>query len=117
VILNIEAAEPFEVSVTEFGVSVHVALLGQPLKVRLIVPDSPFSEDTVTVEVAPAPPCMAVTELGDADTEKSGLGGPPQLGNLNEAIAVLQLKEPLTASYWLVYQNVQSSAGSMRMAV
>ena len=117
VMLNVETAEPFEVSVTEFGLSVHVALVGQPLRVRLIVSDNPFSEVTVTVDVAAAPPCMAETELGEAEIEKSGLGGPPQFGNLNEAIAVLQSKEPLTAWYWFVYQNVQSSAGSMRIAV
>src|SRR5689334_15479966 len=97
--LNVETAEPFDVRVTASGVSVHVALLGQPLRVRLIVPDKPFSEVTVTVEVAAAPPWMAVIELGEAAIEKSGFGGLPQLGNLNEAIAVLQLKEPLTASY------------------
>src|SRR5437868_1128670 len=35
-----------------------------------------------------------------------------QLGNLNEAICVLQLKVPLLFRYSVVYQKVQSSVGS-----
>ena len=41
--------------------------------------------------------------------------GPLQVGNLNEAMRVLQLKLPLFAKYWFVYQKVQSSTGSMLM--
>lgn len=39
-----------------------------------------------------------------------------QLGNLNDAMRVLQLKEPVVLRYSLVYQNVQSSTGSIVMA-
>ena len=36
-----------------------------------------------------------------------------QVGNLKDAILVLQLKDPFAFRYWLTYQNVQSSTGSM----
>ena len=39
-----------------------------------------------------------------------------QPGNLNDAICVLQLKDPLAFSYSFVYQEVQSSVGSTLMA-
>jgi len=38
-------------------------------------------------------------------------------GNLNEAIQVLQLNVPLLFRYWVVYQNVQSSLGSILIAL
>ncbi len=38
-------------------------------------------------------------------------------GNLKEEIQVLQLKPPLVLRYSVVYQKVQSSAGSMRIDV
>lgn len=38
-----------------------------------------------------------------------------QLGNLNEAILVLQLNVPLFMRYSFVYQNVQSFTGSTLM--
>jgi len=40
-----------------------------------------------------------------------------QLVNLKEAMRVLQLKVPSVFKYWLVYQNVQSSAGSIARLV
>lgn len=42
---------------------------------------------------------------------------PPQDGNLNEAMRVLQLKVPLVFSYSEVNQKVQSSTGSTVMAL
>jgi hypothetical protein len=45
-----------------------------------------------------------------------GAGSPHwHVGNLNEAMRVLQLKVPLFIKYSLVYQKVQSSAGSTLM--
>jgi hypothetical protein len=41
----------------------------------------------------------------------------PQLANLKEPMNVAQLNEPVLGWYWFVYQKVQSSLGSMRMAV
>jgi len=61
------------------------------------------------------PPWTTVWELGAAEREKSGAGAPPQEVNLNDPIRVCQLKLPLAAKYSLVYQKVQSSAGSMLM--
>ena len=40
-----------------------------------------------------------------------------QPGNLNDAIRVLQLNEPLAFKYSLVYQKVQSSTGSTVIAL
>jgi hypothetical protein len=42
---------------------------------------------------------------------------PPQLLNLNEPMRVFQLKAPFEGMYSVVYQNVQSSAGSTVMAL
>ena len=40
-----------------------------------------------------------------------------QLGNLNDAIRVLQLKVPFAFRYSVVYQKLQSSTGSMAIAL
>ena len=40
-----------------------------------------------------------------------------QLGNLNDAMRVFQLNEPVFCRYSVVYQNVQSSVGSTVMAL
>ena len=50
---------------------------------------------------------------GLAESEKSGTGD-PQLLNLNDPTRVLQLNAPSDFRYSLIYQNVQSSDGSMR---
>ena len=48
---------------------------------------------------------------------QASLKGYWQPGNLNEAIRVLQLNEPLAFRYSVVYQNVQSSTGSTVIAL
>jgi hypothetical protein len=53
---------------------------------------------------------MTVALDGVALSEKSGA---PQLGSLNAAMRVDQLKEPDAFRYSFVYQNVQSSTGSI----
>ena len=65
----------------------------------------------------PAAPCVSVSDVGLGDIEKSGVGGVPQEANLKDPKKVLQLKLPFAGKYSLVYQKVQSSAGSMRMAL
>ena len=57
-------------------------------------------------------PWVTLTEEGEAPTEKSGVGVPPQESNLNDAMRVLQLNVPLAFRYSFVYQKVQSSTGS-----
>jgi hypothetical protein len=69
---------------------------------------------TVTVYGALVPG-STVLEEGVTLTEKSGVGGPPQEGNLNVAMRVLQLNVPLVNKYSFVYQKVQSSTGSTLM--
>ena len=72
----------------------------------------------IAVEIVevPLPPWPMLRLVGAALIEKSG-GPLVQLGNLNEPTLVCQLKLPLPARYWFVYQNVQSSVGSTNMLV
>jgi hypothetical protein len=98
------------------GLKVAVTPAGRPEAVRLTLPVNPFSGLTVIVLVA-LPPWVTETLLGDADSEKSGVAAPPQLGNLKLAMWVFQLNEPVVFMYSLVYQKVQSSTGSICMAL
>src|SRR6266480_7517914 len=104
------------VGVTEVGCSEQVAPDGQPVTVRATLLLNPFSAVTVIVEV-PDPPCVSVSDVGLRDIEKSGTGATPQDANLKDPMKVLQLKLPFDDKYSLVYQKVQSSAGSIRMAL
>src|SRR5438270_720380 len=55
---------------------------------------------------------------GEAEMEKSLVGGGvPQLGNLNVAMRVFQLKVPLAGMYSVANQNVQPSTGSTAIAL
>ena len=103
--------------VTEPGFSVQVAPVGHPVTVRATLLLNPFSAVTVMVEVPDGPPWASVNDVGLLDIEKSGAGGVPQVLNLNDPKKELQLKLPFACWYWLVYQKVQSSAGSIRMAL
>ena len=96
------------------GVStVQVAFAGQPLTVRSTEPLNPFRAVTVSVVLCDVP-CPTLNDGGLAAMDISGGW---QLENLNEPNAVCQLKLPFDTRYSLVYQNVQSSEGSIRMAV
>ena len=92
---------------------VHVAFAGQPVRERSTLPLNPLRASTVIV-LLPDPPCENVNEVGLAEIAKSG--GLHE-SNLNEPNAVAQLKLPVEMRYSFVYQNVQSSLGSMRIAV
>jgi hypothetical protein len=109
-------------AVTDDGLKLTVVPAGCPVAVR-----PTFSADPAVtlVEIVDAPlwPWSTVRLLGLAEIEKSFAGGGggggggsvEQPGNLNEPIRVRQLKLPLTDRYSVVYQNVQSSLGSIRM--
>jgi len=91
--LSVEVPELFAGGVTEVGFRVQVAFVGQPDEtVRLTALLNPFNDVTVMVEF-PVLPCATVSDVGLAESEKSGVGAPPQLGNLNEASRVLQSNE------------------------
>ena len=62
-------------------------------------------------------PAVTLCEAGVAEIVKSGVTAPPQPGNLNEVIQVLQFHVPFVFRYSFVYQNVQSSAGSTVIAL
>jgi hypothetical protein len=114
--VRLAVAVPLGGGVKESGLKLQVAPEGQPETNRLTRLLNPLVEVTEMVDPAEPPPWMTVTEDGFAEIVKSGVGDEPQPGNLKDPIAVLQLNEPLTASYMFVYQNVQSSLGSMRRA-
>lgn len=76
----------------DVGFSVQVVFDGQPLTLRATVPLYPLSGLAVTVYVV-LPPCTTVCELGEAVSEKSGTGGPPQPLNFSDARRVLQSNE------------------------
>ena len=59
------------VEVALAGLKLAVTPEGSPLTDRLTDPEKPFSGFTVTVLV-PVFPCVMVTELGEAESEKSG---------------------------------------------
>src|SRR5213080_3951898 len=94
---------------TDAGLKAAVAPLGIPEMVRSTVCGLPFVSAVETV-LEPEVPCSRVRLVGSTEIVKSSTG--PQLGNLNEAIRVCQLKEPSVRMYSEVYQKVQSSIGS-----
>ena len=79
-----------------------------PLKVTELAPVRLLP---LIVTLVPTGPAGRVNELIDGD----GVDDVPQPGSLNDPIRVRQLKLPLLGRYSLVYQNVQSSAGSIDM--
>src|SRR5438094_10481235 len=103
-------------AVTLDGLKLAVAPEGSPLAESDTVCADPLVT-AVEIVVVPDWPCVTVMLEGEALIEKSLPPPPPQVGNLNDAIRVCQLKEPLAGSYWLTYQNVQSSAGSTVISV
>ena len=112
VIVRVEVVEPFADGVTDVGFSTHVVDDGQPLTVRSTALLNPFREVTVMVELAAFPRAIVSVE-GMGESEKSGTGD-PQLLDLNDPTRVLQLNAPSDFRYSLMYQNVQSSDGSIR---
>ncbi len=108
--VSVELPEP----TTEGGVKLPVAPEGKPLTLKPTLPLNPLEGVTATVYMALVPG-FTVTEEGVALMEKSGVGAPPQEGNLNDAMRVLQLNVPLASKYSFVYQRVQSSTGSTLM--
>ena len=102
-------------AVTEAGLNVTVVPAGWTLAPRLTVWAEPLVT-AVEIVALPLEPSGMLRLVGLGASEKSD-GPLVQLGNLNDAILVCQLKLPLDARYSSVYQNVQSSAGSTLMLV
>lgn len=101
--------------VTGLGENAAVTPLGKPEAVSVVAELKPLRLVTVMVLV-PLEPCTTVTELGEADSEKSGVEL-PQPVNLKLAMRVFQLKLPVVFMYSSVNQKVQSSTGSTCMAL
>ena len=113
--VNVDATFPFAGGVTGFGANDAVTPLGKPDALNVVAELNPLRLVTVIVLV-PVPPCVTVTDEGDAATEKSGVEL-PQFGNLKFAIRVFQLKLPVVFMYSSVNQKVQSSTGSTCIAL
>jgi len=109
--VSVDVALPFAGGVTGLVEKAAVTPLGNPEALRVVAELKPLTLVMVIVLV-PLPPCVMVSEEGDAPIVKSGVGEPPQLGNLKLAIRVFQLKLPVVFMYSVVNQNVQSSTGS-----
>ena len=84
---------------------------GRPLAERATDSADPETS-AVLIVLVPRQPWATERLAGLALMEKSLVTVLPQVGNLNEAIRVFQLNDPLLGMYSFVYQNVQSSVGS-----
>ncbi|MFB7445825.1 hypothetical protein ACFC01_47515 [Streptomyces mirabilis] len=91
-------------AVTEVGLKVVVAPLGSPEADRFTVCAAPEVTAVETVVVADEP-AFTLDEAGLTAVEKSLVAEEPQLGRVNEASLVCQLKLPLDGMYSLVDQN------------
>ena len=109
-------ALPLAGGVTEAGLKPQVTPAGSPVQARPTAEPKALTLATVTV-VVPAWPWAMLSEEGEAAIVKSGVAAPPHDGNLNEPMRVLQLNVPDVFRYSFVYQNVQSSTGSMVIAL
>src|SRR5205085_168330 len=102
-------------ALTEAGLKLTVVPEGTPP-----APSATFCRDPLVTVVfigdVPLLPCAMLRLDGLAPIEKSD-GPLVQLGNLNDAMRVCQLKLPFVVRYSSVYQNVQSSLGSTVMLV
>jgi len=103
-------------AVTDPGLSEALAPLGTPETARLTVPAVPLVT-AVEMLIEPLVPCTRLKLVGLAEIEKSLPADAAQPGSLNEAMRVFQLNAPLLERYSFVYQNVQSSLGSMAIAL
>src|SRR5450759_5437861 len=103
-------------AITDIGLRVAVAPVGAPLTTRPTVPALP-EVTAVLIVLLPDPPWTTLSVAGLAAIEKSLATAAPQPGNLNEAIRVFQLNDPLAGMYSLVNQNVQPSLGSTAIAL
>lgn len=94
------AAVAFEASVNVLTLAVLLGLndavtpLGKPDIDKLTLPVKPFSGATVIVLVPPAP-CVSVTLLGEAESEKLG----PETSQLLTRFAALTLPIPVAKSH------------------
>src|ERR1700694_1095054 len=97
---------------TDAGLTETVGPAGETDAGRLTGPGVPTC--VVLIVLVAVAPVSSETLVGFAEMVKSAGGGaPPQLGSLNEVMRVLQLKLPDDLIYSFVYQNVQSSTGSI----
>jgi hypothetical protein len=114
--VSVDVTLPFAGGVTGFGENAAVTPLGNPDALRVVAELNPLKLVTVIVLVA-FEPCVTLTELGEAPTEKSGVPVVPHPGNLKFAMRVFQLKLPVVTMYSSVNQKVQSSTGSICIAL
>ena len=115
-VVAVELAVKVTVLVEVVGLVPKLAVTpaGKPEADKVTLPVKPPLGFTVIV-LDPVPPCVTLTLVGEAESVKSG--APPQPGNLKLAMRVFQLNDPVVFMYSFVYQKVQSSTGSIVMAL
>ena len=119
VVVEIVSRDVPEPPLTEVGLRLAVMPAGAPVTdaARLTVLLKPFSGVTVMVLV-PLLPGFMFTVSGEGERVKSGIvTGGVQFAIRKVAMRVCQLKAPSEGMFSVVYQNVQSSLGSIRSAV
>src|SRR3984893_1747012 len=77
----------------------------------------PVLESVTVFPVAVVPTTVLPNTSDVGDSVTTGPPPPPQPVKANDPMVVLQLKLPVTFSYWSTYQKVQSSLGSTSIAV
>ena len=106
-IVRVDAPPPF----TEGGANVHVVFAGHPVVLNVTVSLNPPEGVTVTANVVELG--LTTRFLGGVALIVKSPTPESQDANLTEPMRVLQLKDPFACKYSLVYQKVQSSAGSI----
>ena len=107
---------PLAGGVTEVGAKAQVTPAGSPVQDRpTAAVEAVDARDGHGARTGPAlDDAERAGRVGDGEV---GTGALPQPGNLNEPMRVLQLKLPVVFRYSFVYQNVQSSTGSIVIAL
>jgi hypothetical protein len=115
------AAEGVPPAMTDVGLKVIFVPEGLPLAESATLCGEPLVRIVLIVTFVLFPR-WSVTLVGLAAIEKSSAPPPPpppplfpQPGSWKEPIQVVELKFPFCGRYSFVYQNVQSSLGSMLM--
>ena len=111
--VSVIVEDPEPGAAIEAGLKLAVVPVGRPDALKDTAELNP-PETVVLMVLVPEVPCVTLTEVGDALMAKVGVLV-PHVGNLKDPMRVLQLKLPVAFKYSVVYQNVQSSAGSTVM--
>src|SRR5260221_6064529 len=108
--VRVELVLPLAGGVTEAGANEAVTPLGRPEAESATAELNPLRLVTVIVLV-PLLPWTTLRLVGEAETEKSGVGAAPPPPNLKDALPADPLKPPEALSHSSADQKKQSSGG------